>query len=320
MTLASILEGIREKNKKIKEQRTREIYLRIPEIKKIDEKIKKLSIDLIRGKDVSHKLDDLSKKRREALRGNGVSEDYLDLQYDCNKCKDQGYITYERDGRVHQEECSCRKKIRQNLAYDMSSIREMLKRQNFDNFDPTLFSTSRDKNREDISPRENILKIKENMEKYSKDFPAVKEGILFYGPTGTGKTFMCSCIAKEVIDRGYSVLYQNASELLEFMVTYSFMFYEGKLENEDKYNFIFDSDLLIIDDLGSEYLNDKTVSELFKLINTRLNSNKPIVISSNIDLEEISDIYGERIFSRILGQYDIYEFMGNDVRLNYLFN
>ena len=231
MSVASKLEEIRKKNKILQERRIEEVYKKLPEIKEIDKKIKKLSYDLFLGKAVESELERLGEKREKILKDNGIEKDYMDLRYDCNKCKDQGYIQHEENGYVYQEECTCRKKIAQDLSYDMSSIKGLLDRQNFEKFNVNLYTTRRNPNLHDETPRDNIKKIKKKMVEFSENFPNVStKGALFYGPTGTGKTFMCSSIAKRVLDRNFSVLYQTAGELFDFMVTYSFMFYEGKME------------------------------------------------------------------------------------------
>ena len=308
---------IRQENREKRDRRKNQLYREVPRLKEISEEMASLSLDMILGKEGSQeKISDLDEERRSILKEHGYSDTYLDLDYNCEKCKDTGFIEFDQGGLISQRECSCRKLIKQSLAYQNSSIKELLERDNFKTFNANLFRQSKQENLgEYISPRENILDIKNKMQTYAEKFNEHAKSILFFGPTGSGKTFMLSCVAKEVVDRGFNVLYKTSSELLDFLSTYSFMFHEAKLDNREAYDEIYDVDLLIIDDLGSEYINDKSKSELFSLINSRLNREKPIMISSNIAPEEIKDIYGERLNSRIFGNYVIFEFFGNDLRM-----
>ena len=131
-----------------------------------------------------------------------------------------------------------------------------------------------------------------------------------------GKTFMSNCIATELLKLGKNVLYQTAPILLESVIDYKMN--KQKNLNSDFYKTVLETDLLIIDDLGTESLNTMKLSELFTIINTRiLNLNHKItktIISTNLDINDIFKVYGERIGSRIVGNYDIYYFFGEDLR------
>lgn len=131
-----------------------------------------------------------------------------------------------------------------------------------------------------------------------------------------GKTFMSNCIANEILKKGKTVLYQTAPVLLESVIEYKMSKSKNTLENI--YDSVLNTDLLIIDDLGTETLNSMKLSELFTIINTRiLNLNNKItktIISTNLNINDIFNHYEERIGSRIAGYYDIYYFFGNDLR------
>ena len=141
------------------------------------------------------------------------------------------------------------------------------------------------------------------------------QGLLVYG-----KTFMSNCIASELLKRGKTVLYQTAPVLLESVIDYKFSKNKNynNYDNNDIYKSILTTDLLIIDDLGTESLNSMKVSELFTILNTRiLNMNNKItktIISTNLNINDIFNNYEERIGSRIAGFYDIYYFFGDDLR------
>ena len=131
-----------------------------------------------------------------------------------------------------------------------------------------------------------------------------------------GKTFMSNCIAKELLKKGKTVLYQTAPILLESVINYKMSKNKDSLDNI--YQSILDSDLLIIDDLGTECLNSMKLSELFTILNTRIlnlnNKTTKTIISTNLNINDIFNIYEERIGSRIAGYYDIYCFFGDDLR------
>ncbi|WGX76260.1 ATP-binding protein [Paraclostridium bifermentans] len=139
------------------------------------------------------------------------------------------------------------------------------------------------------------------------------ENMLFYGDTGLGKSFMCNCVAKELLDKGYLVIYQTAFKMFEIIEEYKFKNSDDHI-TKDNYNNLFDCDLLIIDDLGTELTNSFTNSELFNILNTRLLSGKKTIISTNLSPMQLGDIYAQRIFSRIFDRFRMVKFIGNDLR------
>ena len=136
--------------------------------------------------------------------------------------------------------------------------------------------------------------------------------LFLYGDTGVGKTFLSNCIAKELIDKSFSVIYLTAHEFFDTMA-------KGKFERDDTAEemceHIFDCDLLIIDDLGTELPNSFTVSQLFLCLNERLLRRKSTIISTNLSLESLVEIYSERTFSRITSNYTMLKLTGDDIRI-----
>ena len=171
-----------------------------------------------------------------------------------------------------------------------------------------------------ISPRQNIINIKEKCIEFVENFDNPQtHNLLFTGNTGLGKTFMSNCIANELIKKGKNVLYQTATVLLETVIDNKMNKYKTSIQ-DNFYKDVLESDLLIIDDLGTECLNSMKLSELFTILNTRLlNLNNKVtktIISTNLSINNIFKNYEERIGSRIAGFYDIYYFFGNDLRFN----
>ena len=235
--------------------------------------------------------------------------------YECPICKDTGYI--QKDN-YRTEMCSCLKQRLLDISFNKSNMSN-LNKENFSTFNELLFSdeVNPNKYRFSISPRENIKKIKNKSLEFVQNFdnPDYKN-LLFSGNTGLGKTFLSNCIANEILKMGKTVLYQTAPVLLENIIDYKLNKQKANLENINKS--VLETDLLIIDDLGTETLNSMKLSELFTIINTRiLNLNHKItktIISTNLNINEIFNKYEERIGSRIAGYYDIYCFFGDDIR------
>ena len=144
---------------------------------------------------------------------------------------------------------------------------------------------------------------------FIKTFDKSKDNLLFYGNSGTGKTFLSHCIAKELLDKGYFVVYRTAEELIQNLRKIRFE------NHRDLEKLLLDCDLLIIDDLGTEQINDFSKTELFNLLNKRLLKEKNMLVSTNYSLKELMSIYSERITSRLLGNFNLFKFYGDDIRV-----
>lgn len=251
-------------------------------------------------------IDELKNKRIEIYKKNNIPEDYLKVKYECSKCSDTGYL---QDGK----RCSClNKQIISNL-YNVSNMEHMLKKENFNTFDINIFSNDAYKN-EKLTPRQNMYYILEISEDFCSNFYDTSMNLLLYGSTGLGKTFMCNCIASALLSKEISVLYQTAFSLFEIIENHKFNKQNEDEENKINYNMIFECDLLIIDDLGTEVSNSFTNAELFNIINERLITNKKVIISTNLSLEQLRDTYSERITSRVFNNFVPLKFYGEDLR------
>lgn len=258
------------------------------------------------------KINELKSSMEKFLVNRGMPKDYLKPNFECKKCGDTGYI--EENGAA--KKCSCMVQKLVNITYKQSNMLK-LKEENFNTFDTCYFSNTPNKEKygSDKSPLENILNIKKIAIDFSNNITNPEQkSLLLIGNTGTGKTFMSNAIAARVIQNGYSVLYQTAPILMDMMLDSKI---RGSKEEslKDKYEQIFDVDLLIIDDLGTETLNSMKFTELFNIINTRLLKNKKTVISTNLVLPELAEQYDARVMSRLIGNYIICKFYGDDIRL-----
>lgn len=295
-----------------------QLYARIPELKEIDKEISLTGVLISKAlindpnsyeeklAEIHEKMNKLKSKRAILLTDNNVAHDFSEIKYDCVACNDTGYLSSGK-------RCNCLQQALTNYTFEMSNINALLEKENFNTFDVNIFSTDKYKD-EKLTPRQNIMEIISIVEEFIRDFPNQNgDNLLFYGSTGLGKTFMCNCIAKDLLDRRQIVLYQTAFKMLDIIRNYKFTnSYDEK--NTLQYNLIFEADLLIIDDLGTEVPNSFTVGELYNIINSRLIANKKTIISTNLSPSELSDIYTTRVFSRILKHYRKLNFYGSDLR------
>ena len=260
-------------------------------------------------RDLQNKILDLKSQKQKILDKLKVT---LSPKYSCDKCNDTGYIL--KNGL--SEMCSCMKQELLNEAYNKSNMYN-LQDETFDNLDLNLFSTEPNLERygSPTSPRENIQKIIQVSKDFIKDFSNKdQKNLLFTGSAGIGKTYISSCIANEIIKNGHTVLYQTAPLLLDSIFDYK---YNNK-SIKALYDNLFNVNLLIIDDLGTENLTAAKFSEIFTLLNARLlTTNTKTIISTNFSLEELSKMYDTRIVSRLIGSFNICRFFGEDIRLKH---
>lgn len=313
MGIAQILEERKRHSEEECKLRLRKMRREIPGFAELETQINRLGAELLtaalelrKPEDLIRQMKDLQAKRRRLLEENGYSErDLKPIPY-CEKCNDEGF--------VNGKSCSCREKLKVDLLYQNSELEDILKRQNFSTFNWKLFRTGTQSG-EYLSPRENM----ENVVHYLKEYwlpggPGVKKNIYLQGGVGTGKTFLLHCIAKELLDHKHSVLYRTAIGLVEEMVSYSFATFNEKERLQEGYDLLFQVDTLLIDDLGTEYKNEKTREVLFHILNRRLLNDKRTVITSNLGYYDLKDEYDERIYSRISGEYEVLVLSGNDLR------
>lgn len=306
---------LRDKSLKEAFMRRQEVYKKIPQISNIDDEIKDIGIEISKSiflKPQKHKellenlrgrLNALKKKKADLLRSNGYPETYMEQKFECNICKDTGYVNNKR--------CKCFEQKLINLYYRQSSIEDIIKIENFSNFDYYLYSDKPYKGK--MSPRENMKSIVDIAKDFIDNFDNEKESLFFYGDSGLGKTFLSNCIAKELLDRGKVVLYRTAPDLIEGLRL-------NKLNSDNDSYFEYtdllrECDLLIIDDLGTEPITPFSLQEIFSIVNARLLANKKLIISTNLPLSEVMNIYPERLCSRILGNFKLLNFYGEDIRI-----
>ena len=240
----------------------------------------------------------LAELKLELLTSHGFSPADLELSYDCPDCKDTGYIGSEK--------CHCLKQAVIHHLYDQSHLTQVLERENFNTFSYAYYDE------EDLPAIQRaVMDARLFIDSFQKEF----RNLLFLGETGTGKTFLCNCIAKELMDRCYSVVYLTAFELFDLLANAHFDRSSDGAVYRQSYPYVFECDLLIIDDLGTELNNAFVSSQLFLCINERILKQKSTIISSNLNLETLRDTYSERTLSRITSYYTIRQIPGHDIRI-----
>ena len=288
--------------------RTQAVYDKFPEIKQIDQQISELAEKfatsfttegIMSFAQYKEKLSDLRMEKEALLKCYRIEPKELQMQYRCPDCQDTGYI--------ENEKCHCLKQRIIDEMYQQSNLREILNAENFSTLSYRYYD------------QENMEKMQvaiETCTKFAENFDKTFENILLCGTVGIGKTFLSNCIAKEILDKGHSVLYLSAFQLFDLMAKNSF---SGNAPKEDfvakQYPHIFESDLLIIDDLGTELANSFTLAGFFLVINERILRKKSTIISTNLSPQEILTTYTERTASRIIANYTMLKLSGSDIRL-----
>lgn len=303
----AILTNRRMKAVSENEERIREVNEKIPQIREINEVLFNTGKELIsiisngKGKNITDKIEQLKQYNlgaqamcRKILTEHGYPEDYLNIHYHCSKCNDTGY-----NG---SKFCDCFNSLCGKLAADQLNKCSQLKPSSFESFSLTYYSG------ENYNAMKNIF---EYVKQYAATFTLNSKSILMFGQTGLGKTHLSLAIANIVLQKGYSVIYDSAVNILRSIEKEHFS-YEHSSEMID---LVMNTDLLILDDIGTEYESSFYNATVYNIINTRLNCGKPTIISTNLDFNGIARRYDKRVMSRIISMYSCLEFKGEDVRM-----
>ena len=258
--------------------------------------------DAARAELITAQISEIIKAKEQALLDAGFPAGYDQMQYCCEACKDTGFVGGEK--------CSCFKRLEAETLYDASNVRGILDRENFSKYSFDYFG----KMKVDPITKMTSFELAEGNYRIAREmcenFAPGRDNLLFFGPAGTGKTFLTNCITKEVLDAGHSVVYLSAISLFEQLADEMF----GRSDKDVK-NQLLTCELLIIDDLGTEMTNSFVVDQLFGIVNERHMRERSTIISTNLDLNQIRDTYTERVSSRLLSWYKTCRFFGDDIRL-----
>ena len=289
------------------EARKAELHERFPQIAEIDRALSTTGLRIMRealngreGLDERiRRLEEgnnmLLEARAQLLCANGYPADYSDVHYECNECSDTGFL----NGKM----CKCMRTALNYAGYESSGVLKLIEKQNFETFDLTYYEGGE---------RQHMESILNRAKSYAAKFDGNSmSNLLFMGQTGIGKTHLSSAIAKVIIDNGYDVVYESAQKIFADFEAERF----GRVPaGEDRTRRYMECDLLIIDDLGTEMQTQFTVPCLYNLINSRLIAEKSMIISTNVRTSELLAKYSDRITSRIGGEFEVFSFVGKDIR------
>ena len=291
-------------------QRREKIEDEIPRLKEIEKECAALYVKSVSSRlrgsfaDSSGRLDELYDEKRALLASNGYSEKDLEPVYECPLCKDTGF--------TEEGPCRCFKAKITDILYDRSNIKEILKQENFETFSFEYYSDEPAAKKSALSEKDLAERAYNAAKSFVAGFKDSSENLLISGGCGVGKTFLSNCIAKEIIEQGYFVVYLSASRLFEILSDATF---ERGSSSSGLAGHIYECDLLIIDDLGTELSNSFTSAALFECINERLSGRKHTIISTNLSAKQLKETYSERIFSRITNRYTMIKLLGSDIRV-----
>lgn len=295
------------------ERRHAEIAEKMPDLLKIEAEMAQAGLSIVKAlgrpdaKEFLQGLAQQSKKaqteRKALLAQGGYPEDYLETPYTCKVCEDTGFVDGKR--------CECYKKLLRQLSFAELQKTSPLSLSKFETFDLSYYPVEIDPQTH-ISPRKRMGEIFEFCVNYAEDFSLSSPSLFMYGATGLGKTHLSLSIAREAIEKGYGVIYGSAQNLLNRLEREHFSrIGEEKGTTEQM---LLDCDLLILDDLGAEFSTAFTVASIYNIVNTRINTGLPTIISTNLTPQELEAKYTQRITSRIIGNYCSLLFCGKDIR------
>jgi len=290
--------------------RLREVHAALPEVRAIDEIMRKTGAKIMGiicsgASDAEEQIAKLrlqnelfGRTRADLLSKAGYPIDYTDIKYECEKCGDSGYVDTKM--------CDCMRRKLVLAGYESSGISKLLQEQTFDNFSLEYYSSN-------TEHYENMKRNFDFMKNFAETFTAESgKNIALFGETGLGKTHLSSALACRVIERGFDVVYTTAVGLVSDYENRRFG--NGQVAEYGNIERYTNCELLVIDDLGSEIINQFTVSCIYNIINTRINKQLSTVISTNLSGNEFRQKYWDRITSRVFGEYIVLRFTGTDIR------
>ena len=299
--------AIRDRHRHELEKRRMRVYARIPELQELEQQTPSLAMDLLRKRlSESPAADQLSfretaaqitRRRTQLLTENGFPPDYLEMTWDCPDCHDTGY--------VGREKCHCLRRRETAVLYDQSNLETLADGAAFSALSESYYSG------EDL---EHFRHARRTCQRFVEEFDTVCRNLYLFGTVGTGKTMLSVCAARALIEKGRSVLYFSASSLFDRLADCTF----GSGSRDTLREFtadLYSCDLLIIDDLGTEFTNAFVASQLFTCISERELNRHSTIISTNLSLKEMQARYSDRVFSRIMSTYEICKLTGKDIRL-----
>lgn len=293
------------------EKRKAAFYQSCPNAEKIDRVLSSTALAAARavltGKNTKEQLQQLKRNNLmlqqeyvRLLQAEGFPADYLEPHYSCMECRDSGYV----DGKM----CTCMKKLLREESYRRLNALTPLSLSTFESFRLDYYST-KPEGENQKSPRAQMEGIFLNCRRYAEQFSPAAPNLILQGGTGLGKTHISLAIANEVIQKGFGVVYCSVNNLMTQLEREHF----GKTDGDTEKS-LTECDLLILDDLGTEFRSSFSSAEIYNIVNTRLMMQKPTIINTNLTMQELEELYTKRFASRIMGSYARVPFCGKDNR------
>lgn len=309
------LEQRRQQALRMAEYNREQLYREIPRLKEIDSELSAIGASIGKsvvggeGEDIrslSEKSLRLQEEQEQILSEHNIHKEIFEPHFSCAMCEDTGYVEEEHRTVV----CECLQKLMAEVAGEQLSADLPLKDCTFDNFSLDYYSKEPDANGK--TPFNRMSNIYNYCVNYAETFTPHSKSLLLRGGTGLGKTHLSLAIANVVINKGMSVIYATAPDILSKLEREHFSYRYG--EQEDTFQTLLSCDLLILDDLGTEFVSAFTTSCVYNLFNSRILSGKPIIISTNLQIDELIGAYSQRFVSRLIGACDRLDFIGEDIR------
>jgi len=298
----------RDNAEQLADMRRKQLINKLPELLEIENIIRDAALEVIKGlgngknvdvKSLAEKNLNAQKEKNELLKKNGFPEDYLEPQYSCKICNDSGVV----NGKL----CSCHIELLKKISMSEYSCSSILAVSTFDTFDLKYYSEEKNMSL-GYSPREYMEASVDFLKNYANNFSKNSESFFFTGGTGLGKTHLSLAVMNKVTEKGYTVFYGSSDNIIKQMEKERFGRSNGDIEEE-----IENADLLIIDDLGTEFKTAFSETAVYQLINNAILNGKPMIISSNLSITELEERYGKRVVSR-LNSFEVINFIGTDIR------
>lgn len=294
-----------------------QLYLQEPRLQEIDRELSQIGIDTAKAilKNSDSKIDmqqladrsmALQNEYKEILKKLGFKPSDLEPVYSCEKCSDTGYIEQENRTAV----CDCLKKLMSDVACEQLNADSPLQLCTFETFKLDFYSDTPD--RDGNIPLNRMSNIFNYCRNYADTFTLSSRSLIMRGATGLGKTHLSLAIANEVIRKGMSVVYVSAPDILSRLEREHFSYHYR--EEENTFNSLVKCDLLIIDDLGTEFISQFSVAAVYNIFNSRILAGKPIIMNTNLTINELLSTYSQRFVSRMMGSCDKLDFIGDDIR------
>ena len=288
-----------------------------PRLDEIDRELRQIgasaALAAIRSGNTAQSIEELSRRslalqeEYAAVLGEiGLTPESLEPDYTCKKCSDTGYIELENKTVV----CDCLIKLMSDIACESLNAGSPLSLSTFESFSLDYYSNLREQG--GASPLSRMSNIFNYCRRYADEFSPSSRSLLMRGATGLGKTHLSLAIANDVIRKGWSVVYVSAPDILSKLEREHFAYrYE---DEQDTFSSLVKCDLLIIDDLGTEFVSQFSVAAIYNVFNSRILAGRPTIMNTNLNMTELLNLYSQRFVSRVMGSCDRLDFLGEDIR------